>query len=149
MNIPQFIRNPRPRKGFFYECKIMDTYSKKYGGALLKSSRNKPRKIRGLSFKMPPQKILLPEWPTMNLIHKKQLIFSKKLKGKNIEIAFMFEGALYIYPHDRLLEKAFNLGVVLDTVGWVEFGLYHVRTPSRQMIHILEPFKIPTNFIEI
>ena len=73
---------------------------------------------------------------------KGRVTFAKKYEGKKIFIAFPRGGAWYLYPHDELLKKVLDSGIVGDSSSWREKGGYSFRGISRQMNVWLAKYQI-------
>lgn len=73
---------------------------------------------------------------------KSRLAFDKKYQGKDLYIAFSDGGTWYLYPHDELLEKVLAATGIGDTNSWSERGGYSFPSVSKQMLALLEPYRI-------
>jgi hypothetical protein len=73
---------------------------------------------------------------------KGRLYFEKNYLGKDIYIAFPWHGNWYLYPHDELLEKIMDTGIIRGTRSWEEDGWYHFPKLSETQQVLLKPYKI-------
>jgi hypothetical protein len=84
---------------------------------------------------------------TLTIQLKSRVTFGRKYKNKKLWIAFPFGAAVYVYPHDKILaqyEKARTAkGLPLDDSGaWSEGGLVHWKKPTKELLEILEPYRL-------
>ncbi len=71
---------------------------------------------------------------------KGSISFARKYWAKNIYIAFLEQGDLYIYPHDYILAQVENN--IADKT-WLEKGTYFQTKITKKFREILEPYKVP------
>jgi hypothetical protein len=77
---------------------------------------------------------------------KSRLSFQKKYEGKDIHIAFENNNTWYLFPHDELLEKVKRETNMANTESWIVKGGYHYPSLSKQLLLLLDPYKIlPVN----
>jgi hypothetical protein len=77
---------------------------------------------------------------------KGRLTFDRKYIDKNIFIAFPYRDTWYMFDHDELLEvflKTFANSMA-TSVSWAERGGYSWNHLSKQILQLLEPFKLTT-----
>lgn len=76
---------------------------------------------------------------------KGRLTFNKKYQDKDIYIAFPYKNDWFLFNHDELLTvfKTNNENInFINTSSWTK-GSYSWNKLSKQMLKILEPFKVP------
>ncbi len=78
---------------------------------------------------------------------KSRATFDKKYLDKNLYIGFPLEEAVYIYPHDLVLDryKAARAarGLPLDdNEAWSRDGLVHWVRPTKEMMDLLKPYEL-------
>lgn len=79
---------------------------------------------------------------SLKILLKGRLYFEKKFRGKNLHIAFLKDTDWYLYPHDELLEKVLATTNVGKTSSWIDKGVYHYPSLSKQMIDLLKPYRV-------
>lgn len=70
---------------------------------------------------------------------KARLTFSKKYIGKNIYICFIENGEIYLFPHDKLLEKVEHK---ISDKKWVATGTWTSARLTKQNMELLEEYKL-------
>jgi len=65
--------------------------------------------------------------------------FDKKYQNKNLYIAFIENGDLYLYPHDKILDQVQS---VISDKKWLEKGSYFQTKITKRFRDILEPYKV-------
>jgi hypothetical protein len=73
---------------------------------------------------------------------KSRLTFSKKYMGKNLYIAFPYNGSWYIYNHDSLLKLVLERTNIGNTDSWITNGLYTIGNLSELHIEWIEEYKL-------
>ena len=75
---------------------------------------------------------------------KGRLTFDKKYVGKKLYIAFEHKptNTLYVYPHDELLVEVLSKSNLENTTSWRDKGLYTWNTLSKDILKMLEPYKL-------
>ena len=73
---------------------------------------------------------------------KGRLTFDKKYSDKALWICFRNEENIYLYPHDELLNKLLNHGLMKNTKSWDIEGGYSFPSISKQIIEILMEYKL-------
>ncbi len=73
---------------------------------------------------------------------KGRLAFYKKYAGKDIYIAFLHGGDLYLYPHDELLERVLAETRIGSTSSWLDKGGYSFPGLSPQLQGLLEAYRL-------
>jgi len=65
--------------------------------------------------------------------------FAKKYRNKDLYIAFIEKGELYLYPHDKILDQ---VEPVISDKKWLEKGTYFQTKITTRFRNILEPYKV-------
>ena len=65
--------------------------------------------------------------------------FARKYCNKNLHIAFLENGELYLYPHDEVLAK---VEPMISDKTWLEKGTYFQTKISKRFQSVLEPYKV-------
>ncbi len=73
---------------------------------------------------------------------KGRLSFNKKYEKKDLYIAFPHAQDWYLYPHDDVLKQVLTKIGIGATLSWRERGGYSFPGLSKQMMSILEPYRI-------
>lgn len=73
---------------------------------------------------------------------KSRLAFYKKYMKRNLYICFCYKGQWYMYPHDEIVLKAKKVHKFHKTDSWTEKGGYSMKSVSKEMLKVLEPYKI-------
>tara|TARA_R110001592_G_C13054133_1_gene740412 strand:- start:127 stop:537 length:411 start_codon:yes stop_codon:yes gene_type:complete len=73
---------------------------------------------------------------------KGSISFAKQYKNKNLYIAFIENGDLYLYPHDKILSQ---VEADISDKKWVEKGTYFQTKITKKFKDILEPYKVETH----
>jgi len=74
---------------------------------------------------------------------KGRVVFNKKYKGKDLWIAFREEDAIYIFPHDDILDTVLSTGKIMHgTSSWEDKGEYSFKTLSAWFRPLIEKYKI-------
>lgn len=73
---------------------------------------------------------------------KGRLNIDEKYSGKGIYIAFCYEGAWYLYPHDEVRDLLLSNGLMTGSKSWDEGGGYSWPTMSRQITDLMQPYKV-------
>jgi hypothetical protein len=75
---------------------------------------------------------------------KGRLTFDKKYSGKNIFIAFPYRDRWYLFDHDELLKVFLDtfLTQMATSVSWAEKGSYSWKHLSKQILQLIEPYKL-------
>lgn len=72
---------------------------------------------------------------------KGRLTFEKKYIGKDIYIAFPYDGRWYIYPHDEAMSLLHAQGFMVDSDSWKkDGGGYSMGHISAQKLRILKQY---------
>jgi hypothetical protein len=73
---------------------------------------------------------------------KSRLAFRKDYFGKDLYVAFLHDGYLYLYPHDEVQGKLFAENPKLgETLSWSERGGYSFAGLSDKNLTLLAPYK--------
>ena len=70
---------------------------------------------------------------------KGRLSFCQKYRGKNIYIAFISGGELYLYPHDEILDQIENK---ISDKTWLAKGTWSTPYPTSEQRNILQKYKL-------
>lgn len=78
---------------------------------------------------------------------KSRATFDKKYQGKDLYIGFPLGQAVYVYPHDQVLDKYVAVraarGLPLDdNQAWARDGLVHWVKPTKEMMELLKPYEL-------
>lgn len=86
---------------------------------------------------------------------KGRVTFDQKYRNKNLWIGFphqaagaVAEGIIYIYPHDEILARygevraAKGQQPLEQTGAWQKDGLYSMGSPPKDLLEILEPYRL-------
>jgi hypothetical protein len=73
---------------------------------------------------------------------KGRLSFYTKYKGRDLYICFPCDGSWFVYPHDELLEEVLKVTTISKTESWVEGGGYSFPKISKDLLPLLQPYKI-------
>ena len=74
---------------------------------------------------------------------KGRLSIDKKYVGKGIHIAFLFENACYVYPHDTFLELLKSTGALREQSRlWTEQGVRSWPRPPAWALNALSDYRI-------
>jgi hypothetical protein len=79
---------------------------------------------------------------TLKVQLKSRLTIDEKYKGKELFVAFPFNGHWYLVEHDTLIEKVAEHTNWLNTDSWVNKGCYHSAAPSGQLMQSLSGCKL-------
>jgi len=71
---------------------------------------------------------------------KGALMFDKRYVGRGLHICFRHERAWFIYPHDDLLRQV--EASFCETQSWCTEGTYHFPHIPKQLLKLLEPFRL-------
>ena len=66
----------------------------------------------------------------------------KKNVGKGIHIGFPYHGRYYIYPHDEIMKKIFDMPRTDYTGSWIEKGEYNWETPPQWALKMLAAYEV-------
>jgi hypothetical protein len=73
---------------------------------------------------------------------KGRLTFSKKYYGQNLFICFREANQWFLYPHDEVLEKILNIGLLAGTDSWDIKGGYDFPYLTPGLKTMLEPYRL-------
>lgn len=73
---------------------------------------------------------------------KGRLTINNKYDGRDIHIAFLHGDDCYVYPHDEMRDRIFDLGKVQHGKGWQETQAYDWPSPPKWALKILEEYKV-------
>lgn len=75
---------------------------------------------------------------------KGRLCFYKKYQGKDLHICFCEADDWYLYPHDELLKKILDKGLMIRSSSWnVDHG-YSFPRITRDLAPILALYRLPS-----
>ncbi len=75
---------------------------------------------------------------------KSRLTFDKKYIGKSLYISFPYFTSWYLFNHDEMMNlfiKTFPKTMVVSS-SWMNDGIYSWKHLSKQILHLLEPYKL-------
>ena len=76
---------------------------------------------------------------------KSRLHFSKRYQGKNIWIAFRNGNEVYVYHHDRLLERFLAAGAInTERRSWRDLGYWNWRIIPKRYMYLLNRSRVPS-----
>ena len=78
---------------------------------------------------------------------KSRVTFDKKYLGKGLYIGFPLLDAVYVYPHDQILNRYIELRSqrdlpLGDNEAWSRDGLVHWVKPTKEMLDLLKPYEL-------
>jgi hypothetical protein len=72
---------------------------------------------------------------------KGRFAFDKKYQGKSLWVCFRYDGLVYLYPHDILLDEVLKITNVGNTASWLKTnGEYHFPRLSKHLREQLKPY---------
>lgn len=75
---------------------------------------------------------------------KARLTIDYKYQQRGIHVCFRSGVQWYLYPHDSMMERLLASQNVANTDSWTIRRAYSFRHLSKQMLEILEPFRLQT-----
>lgn len=73
---------------------------------------------------------------------KGRLTLDKKYYKKNIWICFPYKHEWFLYPHDEMVKILKEKNNFTNTGSWQEKGSYHWRILNKELLKIVEKYKI-------
>ena len=74
---------------------------------------------------------------------KGRLLFAKRYKEKDLWICFRHQNAIYLYPHDLMLEAFLATNTMEGNEAWNgTLGEVHWRAIPKHMIELLSPYRL-------
>lgn len=73
---------------------------------------------------------------------KGRLTINNKYDSREIHIAFLHGDDCYVYPHDEMRNRIFNLGKVQHAEGWRKTQAWDWPTPPKWALEILKDYKV-------
>ena len=79
---------------------------------------------------------------TLKIQLKARVGIDKKYLGKGLHVAFPLNGCWYMVLHDGLFKFIEENTNWLNTNAWTQGGCYHTASPSREVLHWLEEYRL-------
>jgi len=79
---------------------------------------------------------------TLKVQLKSRLTIDEKYKGKELFVAFPFNGHWYLVEHDTLIKQVRLHTNWLNSATWANKGYYHSASPSAQLMQSLSGCKL-------
>jgi hypothetical protein len=73
---------------------------------------------------------------------KGRVNIDKKYLGRRLYIVFPVKGCWYMIEHDKLVKLIGEKTNWLNTVSWTQKGGYHANSPNKELLALLEEFKL-------
>ncbi|MEP2981592.1 MAG: hypothetical protein ABJO86_19035 [Lentilitoribacter sp.] len=73
---------------------------------------------------------------------KGRLTINNKYRGRDIHIAFLHGADCYVYPHDELQDRVFELGKVKHAEGWQKTQAWDWPSPPKWAMEVLVDYKV-------
>ena len=74
---------------------------------------------------------------TLRVQLKGRLTIAKKYQGKNLYMAFPISDSWCLIEHDALVELVGNNTNWLNTVSWLDNGMYSSKSPNQRLLQAL------------
>lgn len=72
---------------------------------------------------------------------KGRLCFYTKYRDKGLYVCFREGGFWYLYPHDEVLQKVLDAGLLVGTKSWDELGGYSFPGIPSRLTEIVAPYR--------
>ena len=79
---------------------------------------------------------------TLKVQLKSRLTIGAKYKGKELFVAFPYNGHWYLVEHDTLIDNVGQNTNWLTTDSWIKEGSYHSAAPGVKLLQSLSEYKL-------